>query len=235
MEQYTLDWDADTGKLSMMRSKEGEADYRYFREPDLQPVILSNAEIEAIKASLPELPYARRRRFVEEYQLSAYDAEVLTSERGLSDYFEEAVALYAKEPKTISNWMMNDMIRLMNDTGKSARDLVLKPAALVEIVKLIDDGKINAATGKSLLVKVEQTGKSPATIVEEEGLGLIADADSLRKQIETILAGAPNEVAAYRGGKETLMGWFVGQVMRATRGKADPKLTREILVELLKN
>lgn len=235
VEQYTLDWDADTGKLSMMRSKEGEADYRYFREPDLQPVILSNEEIEAIKASLPELPYARRRRFVEEYQLSAYDAEVLTSERGLSDYFEEAVALYAKEPKTISNWMMNDMIRLMNDTGKSARDLVLKPAALVEIVKLIDDGKINAATGKSLLVKVEQTGKSPATIVEEEGLGLIADADSLRKQIETILAGAPNEVAAYRGGKETLMGWFVGQVMRATRGKADPKLTREILVELLKN
>ena len=235
VEQYTLDWDADTGKLSMMRSKEGEADYRYFREPDLQPVILSNAEIEAIKASLPELPYARRRRFVEEYQLSAYDAEVLTSERGLSDYFEEAVALYAKEPKTISNWMMNDMIRLMNDTGKSARDLVLKPAALVEIVKLIDDGKINAATGKSLLVKVEQTGKSPATIVEEEGLGLIADADSLRKQIETILTGAPNEVAAYRGGKETLMGWFVGQVMRATRGKADPKLTREILVELLKD
>ena len=233
VEQYTLDWDADTGKLSMMRSKEGEADYRYFREPDLQPVILSNAEIEAIKASLPELPYARRRRFVEEYQLSAYDAEVLTSERGLSDYFEEAVALYAKEPKTISNWMMNDMIRLMNDTGKSAKGLVLKPAALVEIVKLIDDGKINAATGKSLLVKVEQTGKSPATIVEEEGLGLIADADSLRKQIETILAGAPNEVAAYRGGKETLMGWFVGQVMRATRGKADPKLTREILVELL--
>ena len=230
---YTLDWDADTGKLSMMRSKEGEADYRYFREPDLQPVILSNAEIETIKASLPELPYARRRRFVEKYQLSAYDAEVLTSERGLSDYFEEAVALYAKEPKTISNWMMNDMIRLMNDTSKSARDLVLKPAALVEIVKLIDDGKINAATGKSLLVKVEQTGKSPATIVEEEGLGLIADADSLRKQIETILAGAPNEVAAYRGGKETLMGWFVGQVMRATRGKADPKLTREILVELL--
>lgn len=127
------------------------------------------------------------------------------------------------------------MIRLMNDTGKSARDLVLKPAALVEIVKLIDDGKINAATGKSLLVKVEQTCKSPATIVEEEGLGLIADADSLRKQIETILAGAPNEVAAYRGGKETLMGWFVGQVMRATRGKADPKLTREILVELLKD
>ena len=229
----TLDWDADTGKLSMMRSKETEADYRYFREPDLRPVILSVAEIEAIKASLPEMPFARRKRFVEDYRLSQYDADILTSERGLSDYFEEAVALYGKDPKAISNWMMNDLTRLMNDTGKTARELVLRPQALVEIVNLLDDGKINAATGKSLLGKVEQTGKAPARIVEEEGLGLIADADSLRKQIETILAGAPGEVAAFRGGKESLMGWFVGQVMRATGGKADPKLTREILAELL--
>lgn len=231
---YTLDWDADTGKLSMMRSKETEADYRYFREPDLRPVILSDEEIEAIKASLPEMPFARRKRFVEEYKLSAYDAEILTSERGLSDYFEEAVALYGKDPKTISNWMMNDLARLMNDTGKTARELTLKPTHLVELVRLLDEGKINAPTAKSLLGKVEVSGKSPAAIVEEEGLGLIADADSLRTQIEAILAGAPGEVAAFRGGKESLMGWFVGQVMRATGGKADPKLTREILQELLK-
>ncbi len=234
VEPYTLDWDADAGKLSMMRSKEAEADYRYFREPDLRPVVLSEAEIAEIKASLPELPYVRRQRFVDDYQLSAYDAEILTSERGLSDYFEEAVALYGKDPKTISNWMMNDLIRLMNDTGKTARELVLQPQALAEIVRLLDDGKINAATGKSLLVKVEESGKSPAVIVEEEGLGLIADADSLRTQIEVILSGAPGEVAAFRGGKESLMGWFVGQVMRSTGGKADPKLTREILAELLK-
>lgn len=234
VEPYTLDWDADTGKLSMMRSKETEADYRYFREPDLRPVILSEEEIEAIKASLPEMPFARRKRFVEEYKLSAYDAEILTSERGLSDYYEEAVALYAKDPKTISNWMMNDLARLMNDTGKTARELTLKPTHLVEIVRLLDDCKINAPTGKSLLVKVEDSGKSPTAIVEEEGLGLIADADSLRTQIEAILAGAPSEVAAFRGGKESLMGWFVGQVMRSTGGKADPKLTREILQELLK-
>ena len=231
---YTLDWDADTGKLSMMRSKETEADYRYFREPDLRPVILSEEEIEAIKASLPEMPFARRKRFVEEYKLSAYDAEILTSERGLSDYYEEAVALYAKDPKTISNWMMNDLARLMNDTGKTARELTLKPTHLVELVRLLDDGKINAPTAKSLLGKIEATGKSPAAIVEEEGLGLIADADSLRTQIEAILSGAPGEVAAFRGGKESLMGWFVGQVMRSTGGKADPKLTREILQELLK-
>ena len=231
---YTLDWDADTSKLSMMRSKETEADYRYFREPDLQPVLLSDEEIEAIKASLPEMPFERRKRFVEAYKLSAYDAEILTSERGLSDYYEEAVALYGKDPKTISNWMMNDLARLMNDTGKTARELTLKPAHLVELVRLLDDGKINAPTAKSLLGKIEATGKSPAAIVEEEGLGLIADADSLRTQIEAILAGAPGEVAAFRGGKESLMGWFVGQVMRSTGGKADPKLTREILVKLLK-
>ena len=231
---YTLDWDADKGKLTMMRSKETEADYRYFREPDLLPVVLSGEEIAAIVGALPELPMERRQRFIEKYGLSDYDAEILTSERSLSDFYEAGVQAYPGEAKAVANWMMNDLSRLLNDLGKTADQLVLKPSDLAEIIRMVDEGKINAATGKSLLKKVEESGKKPAQIVEAEGLGLIADSDALRSQIEGILAASPNEVANFKAGKESLLGWFVGQVMRATSGKADPKRTRELLLELLK-
>lgn len=234
VQSYTLDWDADKGKLTLMRSKESEADYRYFREPDLLPVVLTGEEIEGIKAALPELPMDRRERFVSNYQLSAYDAEVLTGERSFSDYYEETVKAYPGEAKTVANWMMNDLSRMLNDIGKTADRLELKPKALAEIMQMIDEGKINAPIGKSLLKKVEATGKSPAQIVEAEGLGLIADSDALRSQIEALLAASPDEVANFKAGKESLLGWFVGQVMRATGGKADPKRTRELLMELLK-
>ena len=230
---YTLDWDADTGKLSMMRSKETEADYRYFREPDLLPVVLTEEEIARIKAELPELPPERRARFEMEYGLSAYDAEILTSDRGLSDYFEAAVASFGGEAKTVSNWMMNDLSRLMNDLGKTASELALTPAFLAQIIRMVEDGKITAATGKSLLRKVEESRREPAQIVEAEGLAVIADSDALREQIQSVLAASTAEVESFRAGKESLLGWFVGQVMRATGGKADPKRTREILLELL--
>ena len=235
VQSYTLDWDADSGKLKKMRSKETEADYRYFREPDLLPVILSAEDIEAIRASLPELPLARRARFEQDYQLSAYDAEILTSERSLSDYYEAAVLAYTGEAKSVANWMMNDLSRLLNDLGKTADQLLLDPKNLAEIIQLVDEGKINAATGKSLLKKVEETGKTPAKIVEEEGLGLLTDSDALRTQIEAVLASAPDEVANFRAGKDSLLGWFVGQVMRSSGGNADPKRTREILLDLLRN
>jgi aspartyl-tRNA(Asn)/glutamyl-tRNA(Gln) amidotransferase subunit B len=235
VKSYTLDWDADRGKLTMMRSKESEADYRYFREPDLLPVVLSEEKIEAIRAGLPELPMVRRERFEREYGLSAYDAEILTGERSLSEYFEAAVKCFGGGEKSISNWMINDLTRLMNDLDKTAAELILTPAFLAEIIRLVEEGKINAATGKNLLRKVEESGRDPVEIVEAEGLAVIADSGALRTQIEAILAGAPDEVANFKAGKESLLGWFVGQVMRATGGKADPKLTREILLELLKN
>ena len=234
VESYTLDWDADTGTLRKMRSKETEADYRYFREPDLLPVVLSAEEITRIQTSLPELPYARKMRFIEEYQLSAYDAEILTSERSLSDYYEEALRLSSATPKTISNWMINDLTRLMNDLGKTAAELCLRPADLAEIIGLVEGGQISPATGKALLKKVEDSGRKPAEIVAAEGLGLIGDENALRSQIEAVLSESPSEVASYKAGKESLLGWFVGQVMRRTGGKADPKRTRELLLELLK-
>ena len=234
VESYTLDWDADTGTLRKMRSKETEADYRYFREPDLLPVKLSEEEINFIKSSLPELPYARKMRFIEDYQLSPYDADILTSERSLSDYFEEAVRLSSAALKTVSNWMMNDLLRLMNDLGKSASELRLRPAELAEIIDMVESGKISPATGKALLKKVEESGEKPAEIVASEGLGLIGDEDALRSQIAAVLNESPNEVASFKAGKESLLGWFVGQVMRRTGGKADPKRTRELLLEMLK-
>jgi len=234
VESYTLDWDADTGTLRKMRSKETEADYRYFREPDLLPVKLSEEEINFIKSSLPELPYARKMRFIEDYQLSPYDADILTSERSLSDYFEEAVRLSSAALKTVSNWMMNDLLRLMNDLGKSAAELRLRPADLAEIIDMVESGKISPATGKALLKKVEESGEKPAEIVASEGLGLIGDEDALRSQIAAVLNESPNEVASFKAGKESLLGWFVGQVMRRTGGKADPKRTRELLLEMLK-
>jgi len=234
VESYTLDWDADTGTLRKMRSKETEADYRYFREPDLLPVVLSAEEIARIQTSLPELPYARKMRFIEEYQLSAYDADILTSERSLSDYYEETVRLSSATPKTVSNWMMNDLTRLMNDLGKTAAELRLRPADLAEIIGLVEGGKISPATGKALLRKVEESGRKPSEIVAAEGLGLIGDEDVLRSQVEAVLSESPSEVASFKAGKESLLGWFVGQVMRRTGGKADPKRTRELLLELLK-
>ena len=234
IESYTLDWDANTGTLKKMRSKETEADYRYFREPDLLPVVLSEEKIAAVLSNLPELPFEREQRFESAYGLSAYDAEILTNERGLSDYFEKAVLLYQGDPKTVSNWMMNDLSRLMNDLGKSAAQLTLTPEYLVEILRLLDHGKINAPTAKALLRKVEESGKTPTAIVAEEGLGLMDDTDALRDQIRAVLAESPSEVASFRAGKESLVGWFLGQVMRRTGGKADPKRAREILLSLLK-
>jgi len=232
---YTLDWDADTGKLSMMRSKETEADYRYFREPDLLPVVLSEEEIARVKAELPELPLERKARLEAQYRLSAYDADILTSVRSSTDYFEEVAFNFEGDAKIVSNWMMNDVSRLMNDLGKTASELTLTPNSLAQIISMVEDGKINAATGKSLLHKVEESGREPAEIVEAEGLAVIADSDALREQIRAVLAASTAEVESFRAGKESLLGWFVGQVMRATGGKADPKRTREILLELLKN
>ncbi len=233
IEAWTLEWDEDAGVLRKMRSKETEADYRYFREPDLLAVRLDDAWKQAILRDLPELPLERRARFVAQYGLPEYDADILTAERSLSDYYEAAVKAYGGDPKKVSNWLMNDVLRMLNDAGLKAEDLKLTPAHLAELLKLVDSGKINITTGKALLGKVQESGKSPAAIVEAEGLGLVSDDSAIRAVVEEVLAESPAEVASYKGGKLTLMGWFVGQVMRKMRGKADPNLARQILEELL--
>ena len=230
---WTLDWDENKNKLKKMRSKETEADYRYFREPDLLPVRLDDDWKDAILADFPELPLARRARFVEEYQLPMYDADILTNERSMSEYFESAVKAYGGDPKKVSNYLLNDVMRMLNDAGKTAKELKLSPQYMASILKMVDAGKINTSTGKSLLKKVEESGKDPVKIVEDEGLGLVSDDSAIREVIEKIIANNSDEVNAYREGKVSLIGWFTGQVMREMRGKADPKMAQKILRELL--
>ncbi len=234
IEAWTLEWDEDTGRLKKMRSKETEADYRYFREPDLLPVRLESGWLEGLLAGIPELPLERRARFVEQYGLPEYDADILTGERGLSDYFETAVRAYGGDPKRMSNWLMNDVLRMINDSGIPAQDLKLTPEYLAEIIKLVDAGTVNTNTGKALLEKVQSSGRSPAEIVQAEGLAKVSDTSAIRAVSAEVLAENPDQVAAYRNGKTTLIGWFVGQVMKKSRGKADPQLARSTLEELLK-
>lgn len=234
VQAWTLDWDETKNELRKMRSKETEADYRYFREPDLLPIDLTEEWLSEILAEFPELPLERKARFIDEYKLPEYDADILTGERNLSDYFEAAVKLYAGDPKKVSNYLMNDIMRMLNESNKTADQLLLTPAYLAEILKMVDAGQINTSTGKSLLDKVETRGKSPVKIVEEEGLGLVSDDSAIRAVAEKIVATNPKEVETFRAGKETLIGWFTGQVMREMRGKADPKLATKILLELLK-
>ena len=233
IEAWTLDWDEETGKLQKMRSKETEADYRYFREPDLLPIRLTDAWRDEILAQFPELPLARRQRFVDEYGLPAYDADILTSDRSLSDYFEAAVAAYGGDAKRVSNWLMNDVLRMLNDQALSASQLHLTPHYLADIIKLVDANTINITTGKKLLVSVQETGRAPQEIVQAEGLAQVSDDSAIRAVAQAILDASPKEVQSYKTGKVSLMGWFVGQVMRQMRGKADPNLTRAVLEELL--
>ena len=233
IEAWTLEWDEDTGTLKKMRSKETEADYRYFREPDLLPIRMTEEWKTEILAAFPELPLVRRERFVEQYKLPEYDADILTSERKLSDYYENTVRAYGGDPKKVSNWLMNDVLRMINEQGLAPDEMKLTPAALAGILTLVDKGTININTGKSLLQKVQDTGKAPQQIVTEEGLGLVSDDSAIRVVCEELLAESPNEVASYKAGKVTLMGWFVGGVMKKMRGKADAALARKILDELL--
>ncbi|NCP88246.1 MAG: Asp-tRNA(Asn)/Glu-tRNA(Gln) amidotransferase GatCAB subunit B [Anaerolineae bacterium CG_4_9_14_3_um_filter_57_17] len=233
IESWTLEWDEDTQTLKKMRSKETEADYRYFREPDLLPVYLTDEWKAAILQDFPELPQERRVRFMREYALPAYDAEILTSERSLSDYFEAAVKAYAGDPKRVSNWLLNDVMRMLNESGQTAGQLALIPAYLAEIITLVDSGVVNASTGKTLLEKTSVTGKTPRQIVAAEGLAKVSDDSAIRAAAQQVIAENPGEAAAYRTGKTGLMGWFVGQLMRKMGGKADAPKARAIFEELL--
>ena len=233
IEQWTLSWDENKNELKKMRSKETEADYRYFREPDLLPIHMTEEWKTAILADFPELPLARLDRFMKEYDLPEYDANVLTSERSLSDYFENAVQAYQGEAKKISNWVMNDVMRAMNELELSPEELKLTPVYLAEMQTLIDKKTINNTSAKKVLQKVIETGKAPAKVVEEEGLASVSDEGAIRELVEKVIAENPDEVASYRDGKQNLIGWFMGQVMRASRGKADAGTVQKLLRELL--
>jgi aspartyl-tRNA(Asn)/glutamyl-tRNA(Gln) amidotransferase subunit B len=232
IEQVTMGWDETRGVTVVQRSKEYAHDYRYFPEPDLPPLSISREWVEEIKGKLPELPDTRRDRFITEYGLSAYDADVLTTDKAVADYFEACVQAYP-EAKTISNWITGELFRLLKETETGIEEVRIPPPALAELLSLVEKGTINQNTAKAVLGEMFKSGRAAAEIVAEKGLAQISDADELGRVIDEMIAANPDQVTEYRAGKERLLGWFVGQVMKATRGKADPQLVTELLKEKL--
>jgi aspartyl-tRNA(Asn)/glutamyl-tRNA(Gln) amidotransferase subunit B len=216
-----------------MRGKEGASDYRYFPDPDLGPIEVSDGQREAWRAELPELPAARRHRYAEVFGLSAYDARVLTDERPMAEYFEAAVAA-GGDPKAVANWLSGDIAAHVNANRLSYAELPLRPEQLAEMVGLIEAGTISGKIAKEILPELLDQGGSPRGIVEQRGLGMISDPAAITAIVEELLAAHPDEVAAFRGGKTKLQGFFVGQLMKRTGGQADPKLANRILAEKLK-
>ncbi len=234
IESWTLDWNEETQTLSKMRSKETEADYRYFKEPDLLSINLDKARIKELLDSLPELPVERETRFIEQYKLPLREAKVLTSERKLSDFYEEILDGYDGQPKGAANWVINDVLGLVNELGLAVDELFLTPERLQEIMKLVDGGNINTSTGKELVRKTQEQQKDPGEIVEEEGLAQVTDSGAIESICKEVIQENPAQVEQYQSGKEGVIGWLIGQVMAKSGGKADPQVVRETIIALLK-
>jgi aspartyl-tRNA(Asn)/glutamyl-tRNA(Gln) amidotransferase subunit B len=249
--QETMLWDSSTGTTQSMRSKEEAHDYRYFPEPDIVPIMVEEKWINDIKSSLPELPDIKRKRFVEEYTLPEYDADLLVSEKSTSDWFEEAVKL-GGQPKAVANWIKGDLMKLLNVDNKSFEDCPLKPKQLVDMLKLIDNGTISGKIAKTvfeemykktkttldvtlpmLKVKMEMQEVTAEAIIKEKGLIQISDSGEIEKAVDDVIAKNPKEVERYKAGEEKLMGFFVGQVMKLTKGKANPQMVNELLKKKL--
>lgn len=226
--QETRHWNDAQGRTVSMRSKEEAADYRYFPDPDLVPVVLDAAWIESLRREIPELPLAKQRRFVAQYGLPEYDASVLTAERPLADFYEAVVAEFP-EPKIVSNWVMGELLRLLNESGREASEIPVAPAALAELLSLVKKGTISGSIGKEVFEEMFKTGKGAAEIVKERGLEQISDAGALQEVIAAVLDENPGPVQQYLDGKETVIQFLVGQVMKKTRGKANAGLAKEML------
>jgi aspartyl-tRNA(Asn)/glutamyl-tRNA(Gln) amidotransferase subunit B len=226
--QETRLYNADTGQTVGMRSKEHAHDYRYFPEPDLVPLRVSELWLHQVRSSLPELPQDRRDRFVNEYGLRVYDAEVLTSTRSTGDYFEEAVKV-SGDGKATANWVVGDLMGLLKAGGREITECPVSAKSLGELVSLIHKGELTRKLAKEILPKMFETGDSPREIIEREGLRQISDTAALEKIIDAVLANNTKQVEQYRSGKSTVIGFLVGQVMKASRGQANPGVVNELL------
>jgi aspartyl-tRNA(Asn)/glutamyl-tRNA(Gln) amidotransferase subunit B len=226
--QETRLWDSSTGRTFSMRSKEEAHDYRYFPEPDLPPLVVDEARIDAVRGTMPELPEARRRRFVAAYGIPEYDAGVLTQSPALADYFESTVAA-AANAKSASNWIMGELSRVMNERGLEAAQAPVAPRELAGLIALIDKGTISSAIAKDVFAKMIDSGRTADEIVSAEGLAQIGDESAIVAAIRDVLARHADAASQYRAGKQQTFGFLVGQVMKATKGKANPKLANELL------
>jgi aspartyl-tRNA(Asn)/glutamyl-tRNA(Gln) amidotransferase subunit B len=230
--QETRLWNPDRGVTVSMRSKEYAHDYRYFPDPDLVPLQPDPAWVDAIEAELPELPRARRRRFAEQYGLPPHDAELLTADRALADYYEAAVRVHAN-PRALANWIGSELLRELRGDPAAAAAAPVRPEALARLVALVDEGTISGKMAKALFERMVRTGEAPDAIVRQEGLRQVVDEDAVGRVVDTVIAAHPRVVADYRGGKKQAATFLVGQVMKATQGKANPQLVGRLLAERL--
>lgn len=231
--QETRLWDEKGGKTYSMRSKEEAHDYRYFPEPDLVPLVTDKKLIEKIRSSLPELPSSRLERFCKDYNLPEFDAGVLTSNRDLADFYEQVVAI-RHDTKMVSNWIMGDFLAILNDEKLDVADCPFSPEQFAELLELLKKETINAPSAKNVLREMFNSGKSPGTIVEEKGLSQISDEGNIKTIVLKVISENTGSVADYHKGKKKAVGFLVGQVMKATKGRANPKLVNKLLEEELK-
>ena len=232
--QETRGWVDEKGTTVSQRSKEYADDYRYFPEPDLPPLVFNRAWIEEIRAKLPELPETKRERFVTQYGLSLYDANILTSSKAMADYFENCLKLMDhNKAKLVSNWFLGDFSRLLNATNTEIENTKIAPEHLAEMLRLVDKGTISGATAKAVFEEMFYSGKRASAIVAEKKLSQISDAAEIREVVKKVIANNAKAVSDYKAGKQQALTFITGQVMRATRGRANPSLTREILIEEL--
>src|SRR3989440_550348 len=230
--QETRLWDEREACTRVMRSKEEAHDYRYFPEPDLQPLKVTADWIEQVRRSMPELPDARRKRFIEQYELSFNDASLLTRDRALADFYERAAS--ASNPRGAANWLKGELLRELDAAGLAADASPVSPEELGALVRAVDGGRISGKQGKDVLAEMFRTGKGASQVIEEQGLAQVSDAGEIEKIVTDVLAANPQQLDSYRAGKEALFGFFVGQVMKASKGKANPKVVNELLKEKLK-
>ena len=228
LQQETRLWDERAAETRVMRSKEEAHDYRYFPEPDLPPLVVTNELIERVRSAMPELPEARRRRFMDDYGLSFSDASQLTSERSLADYYEKTAKI-CQNPRAAANWIRSELLRELEAADLGAGASPVAAEDLGELIQLVEEGKISGKQGKEVLVEMFKSGKSAAAIVAEQGLAQVSDTGEIDAIIDAVIAANSEQAAQYRGGKETLFGFFVGQVMKASKGKANPKVVNERL------
>lgn len=232
--QETRRWDDNKEHSYAMRSKEDAQDYRYFPEPDLVPIVISDEWIAEVKARQPELRTEKLERYKREFDIPQYDAEIITESKRMADIFEETAALCGK-PKKAANWLMVETMRLMKEHDMEAEDLTFSPVNLAKLIDLADAGTINSSVAKKVFEKVFTDDVDPEAYVKEQGLGMVNDESALRDVIEKVLADNPKAVEDYRGGKEKAMGALVGQTMRAMKGKANPGMVNEMLKKMLQS
>lgn len=232
--QETRLWDEKNDKTRVMRSKENADDYRYFPEPDLQPLVVTTEFIERAKNEMPELPSAMLERFQNDYELSFNDASQIVSDKDLADFYE-LTAKASNNPRASANWILSELMRELNNAGKTAADSPVSAENMAELIKFIDSEKISGKQAKDVLIEMFSSSKTAAEVVKEQGLEQISDVATIEKMVDEIIANNAGQVEAFRGGNQKLMGFFVGQVMKASQGKANPKVVNQVLGKKLRS